>query len=320
MTTSTLTAPTQTQPQPQPQPQTTSGIEVRPLTVRIGAKISGVRLGGDLDDPTVARVRAALLKHKVVFFHGQQHLDDEAHEAFAARLGTPIPHPTVPSEGGAGPVLAIDSEGTRATEWHTDVTFVTNYPAFSILRGLVIPQHGGDTVWANTVTAYQDLPDPLRALADGLWAVHTNAYDYAAASRNRDLTELERHYREIFEAVVFETEHPAVRVHPETGERSLLLGGFAQRFVGISATDGRVLFELFQRYVTRPENTVRWHWAPGDVAIWDNRATQHVAVDDYGTALRRLHRITVEGDVPISVTGRSSSIRRGANADWYRRR
>jgi taurine dioxygenase len=306
-------------------PETQTSIEVRPLTVRIGAEISGVRLDGDLPDSTVARIRAALLKHKVVFFHGQQHLDDAAHEAFAARLGIPIPHPTVPSERATnaqasnGVVLAIDSEGTRATEWHTDVTFVTNYPAFSVLRALVIPDHGGDTVWANTVTAYQDLPEPLRVLAESLWAIHTNAYDYAAATRSRELTELERHYREIFESVVFETEHPVVRIHPETGERSLLLGGFAQRFVGISATDSRVLFDLFQRYVTRPENTVRWHWSPGDVAIWDNRATQHVAVDDYGTAARRLHRITVEGAVPVSVTGRSSSIRAGANTHWYHR-
>ncbi|XTZ15350.1 TauD/TfdA dioxygenase family protein [Micromonospora echinospora] len=294
-------------------------VDVRPLTVRTGALIEGVRLGGDLDDDVVATVRAALLRHKVVFLRGQDHLDDAGQRAFAARLGTPIPHPTAPGGGEAAEVFAVDSEVSRATVWHSDVTFVANYPAFSVLRAVVLPTCGGDTAWANTVTAYEHLPAPLRALADRLWAVHTNAFDYAAASRSREVTPSERRFRESFEAVRFETEHPLVRVHPETGERALVLGGFAQRIVGMGGQDSQTLHDLYQRHVTAAHNSVRWRWAPGDVAIWDNRATQHVAIDDYGDAPRRLHRITVEGEVPVSVDGQPSRPTVGADAPWYHR-
>jgi taurine dioxygenase len=281
-----------------------------PLTVqkvggRLGAVISGVRLGGGLAPETVAAVRAALLKHKVVFFRGQDHLDEQGHEAFARLLGAPVAHPTVPASDGRY-ALGIDSEhGGRANQWHTDVTFVPAYPAFSILRAVVIPPYGGDTLWANTATAYRNLPEPLRALADTLRAEHTNDYDYAAV-RPGALPEALRHHREIFTSTTYRTEHPVVRVHPETGERTLLLGNFVQKIVGLDGRDTRTLLGLFQSHVERPENTVRWRWQVGDVAIWDNRATQHYGVDDSDDHERRLLRVTVDGDVPVGVDGRTS--------------
>src|SRR5207249_11073611 len=110
-------------------------------------------------------------------------------------------------------------------------------------------------------------------------------------------------------STVYETEHPVVRVHPETGERSLVLGNFVQKLIGYSKTDSAHLFNLFQSHITRPENTVRWHWQAGDVAIWDNRATQHYAVNDYGDQHRVVRRATIDGDVPVSVDGRNSVTR-----------
>ncbi|WP_255951483.1 TauD/TfdA dioxygenase family protein [Streptomyces odontomachi] len=281
-----------------------------PLTVqkiggRLGAVLSGVRLGGDLAPETVAAVRAALLAHKVVFFRGQEHLDEQSHEAFGRSLGAPVAHPTVPSSDGRY-ALGIDSEhGGRANQWHTDVTFVPAYPAFSILRAIVIPPYGGDTLWANTATAYGNLPEPLRALADGLRAEHTNDYDYAAV-RPEALPETLRHHREVFTSTKYRTEHPVVRIHPETGERTLLLGNFVQKIVGLDGRDTRTLLGLFQSHIERPENTVRWQWRVGDVAIWDNRATQHYGVDDSDDHERRLRRVTVDGDVPVGVDGRAS--------------
>lgn len=114
------------------------------------------------------------------------------------------------------------------------------------------------------------------------------------------------HYREVFTSTTFRTEHPVVRVHPETGERTLLLGNFLQRFVGLTGADSRALLNLFQAHVERPENTVRWQWQVGDVAIWDNRATQHYGVDDSDDHPRKLRRVTVDGDVPKGVDGRPS--------------
>jgi taurine dioxygenase len=282
-------------------------VEVVPVAGRIGAEIRGVRLAPDLDGPTAAAVRQALLRHKVIFFRGQHHLDDASQEALTALFGgAPVAHPTVPVARGTSWVHELDSrQGGRANSWHTDVTFVDAYPKASILRAIVIPPHGGDTVWANTAAAYQDLSPALRALADTLWAVHSNEYDYLARRPNAAAADLAYH-QEIFTSTVYETEHPVVRVHPETGERTLLLGHFVKQILGASSFDSAHLFQILQEHVTRLENTVRWRWEVGDVAIWDNRATQHYAIDDYGEALRVVRRVTVEGDVPVGVDGRRS--------------
>ncbi|MFB6560573.1 TauD/TfdA dioxygenase family protein [Streptomyces sp. NPDC056400] len=285
----------------------TATITVTKIGGRIGAEIGGVRLAGDLPDATVAEIRAALLAHKVVFFRGQDHLDEAGHEAFAQLLGAPVAHPTVPSADGRY-ALGIDSHhGARANQWHTDVTFVPAYPAFSILRAVTIPPYGGNTLWANTATAYSNLPEPLRALADSLRAVHTNEYDYAALKPDA-LPEALAQYREVFTSTTFLTEHPVVRVHPETGERTLLLGNFVQRINGLTGRDSRVLQDLFQAHIESPENTVRWQWRAGDVAIWDNRATQHYGVDDSDDHERTLRRVTVDGDVPVGPDGEPSRL------------
>ncbi|MFD5062889.1 MULTISPECIES: TauD/TfdA family dioxygenase [unclassified Streptomyces] len=288
----------------------TTTVATTPVTVqriggRIGAVVSGVRLGGDLEPAVVAAVRAAALDHKVIFFRGQDHLDGESHEAFGRLLGAPVAHPTVPSADGRY-ALGIDSDhGGRANQWHTDVTFVPAYPAFSILRAVTIPPYGGNTLWSNTAAAYAELPEPLRALADSLRAIHSNDYDYAAV-RPDARPEAFAKYREVFTSTKFRTEHPVVRVHPETGERVLLLGNFVQRIAGLTGRDSRALIDLFQSHIERPENTVRWQWQTGDVAIWDNRATQHYGVDDSDTHDRKLRRVTVDGDVPIGTDGRPS--------------
>jgi alpha-ketoglutarate-dependent taurine dioxygenase len=201
-------------------------------------------------------------------------------------------------------VLPVDSaDGGRANNWHTDVTFVLTPPKASTLRGITIPPYGGNTLFANTAAAYCDLPEPLRNFAETLRAIHTNDYDYAAPHLQHD-GDAQR--REVFTATKYQTVHPVVRVHPETGERGLFIGGFAQRIVGLSNTESRDILRLLQAYVTRPENTVRWQWAPGDVVIWDNRITQHYAPDDYDDLPRRLTRVTIAGDIPTDVEGRKS--------------
>ncbi|SDE23303.1 TauD/TfdA dioxygenase family protein [Paraburkholderia lycopersici] len=293
--------------------RTDAKLDLHQVAGRIGARIDGVRLHADLDSATFDAISAALLRHKVLFFRGQQHLDDTAQEAFARRFGETVAHPTVPSVEG-GSLLELDSlHGARANSWHTDVTFVDAYPKVSILRAVVIPPFGGDTVWANTAAAYAQLPEPLRALADTLWALHTNAYDYASTHANADSAQLKR-YREVFTSKRYETEHPVVRVHPETGERTLVLGHFVQRLKGLSAFDSAHLLQVFHEHVTRLENTVRWSWQAGDVAIWDNRATQHYAINDYGDARRIVRRATVRGEVPVSIDGRQSVVVREEGA------
>ena len=296
-----------------------TGVRVQKLGSRIGARVDGVRLSGDLDAATVAEIRAAILAHKVVFFSGQDHLDDDAQIAFGELLGPlTTAHPTVNT--GSARVLSLKAtKGMAANSWHTDVTFVDKIPAFSILRGVTIPEYGGSTNWANTVTAYEALPPALKALVDGLWAEHSNDYDYANAFEDAGKDGHNPQYtREEFVREVYRTEHPVVRVHPETGESSLVLGHFVKKFVGFNSKESSLLFNLLQDRVTKLENTIRWNWSSGDVAIWDNRATQHYAVADFDTQPREVRRITVAGDVPVGLDGRTSRVVEG-DAGVYNR-
>lgn len=286
----------------------------------IGARVDGVRLGR-LDAETAAAVNEALGAHKVLFFRGQHHLDDESQFAFAESLGVPTsPHPTLSFDGSR--VMRLDSVGGGgANQWHTDVTFVDRVPKASILRAVELPAYGGTTTWASTVAAYQELPKPLQRLADSLWAMHSNEFDYAqidpaklaALQANRDAV---LKYAAEFHSTHFEVHHPVVRVHPETGERALLLGAFVKRILDVTGSESQALFRIFQDRITRLENTVRWNWELGDVAMWDNRATQHYAVSDYGDQRRRMHRITLAGDIPVSVNGEHSRVVSGDATDY----
>ncbi len=296
-----------------------TSLQMSPLAGNIGAEITRVDAGGPLTDQAIAGIRRALLRHKVVFLR-DQHLDYARQVAFARRLGPlTLGHPTLLSPPAQPLLEEIDSrKGGRANHWHTDVTFVDRPPAFTLLRAVVIPPVGGDTLWANTVTAYQSLPAELRELADRLRIVHTNDHDYAAVyGRGERVDAALEAAQQQFVSTVYETEHPAVRVHPETSERSLVLGGFARTVLGFSAQASRDLIRLLQEYVTRPEQTVRWRWREGDLAIWDNRATQHYAIFDYGDAHRRGERVTVAGPAPVGVDGRPSVAVKGDASAYY---
>lgn len=297
-------------------------LDVTPVTGTIGAIVNGVQLSGDLPAATVQAIQAALVRHKVLFFRDQQHLTDQEHEDFAALLGDPVAHPTVPVAEGSRYLLELDSkEGYAASSWHTDVTFVDAYPKASILRALTIPEAGGDTQWANGETAYEGLPEVLRQLVNNLWATHTNLYDYASilqsAPDGESAAQRIKEHRNVFASTVYETEHPVVRVHPVSGQRSLLLGHFVKQFVGLNAADSARLFQTLQDHITKPENVVRWRWREGDVAIWDNQSTQHRATADFGLQRRTLRRATISGEVPVGIDGRRSRTVRKEKAVQY---
>lgn len=300
----------------------TIDLDVTPVTGTIGAIVNGVELSGDLPAATVQAIQAALVRHKVLFFRDQQHLTDQEHEDFAALLGDPVAHPTVPVAEGSRYLLELDSkEGYAASSWHTDVTFVDAYPKASILRALTIPDAGGDTQWANGETAYEGLPEVLRQLVNNLWATHTNLYDYASilqsAPDGESAAKRIKEHRNVFASTVYETEHPVVRVHPVSGQRSLLLGHFVKQFVGLNAADSARLFQTLQDHITKPENVVRWRWREGDVAIWDNQSTQHRATADFGLQRRTLRRATISGEVPVAIDGRRSRTVRKEKAVQY---
>ena len=289
-------------------------LRLRRVAGRIGAEVLGLRLSSQFSDDEIDTLHRALVRHKVLFFRGQSHLDDAEHQAFGARFGRTVAHPTVPPRGGTR-LFELDASrgGGRADSWHTDVTFVAAFPKISILRGVTIPAYGGDTVWANTAAAYEKLPPALKQLADGLWAVHSNDYDYGATRESVDSDRL-RHHQKVFVSSVFEAEHPVVHVHPVSGERALLLGHFIKRISGLSSQESARIFEILQNRVIALENTVRWQWQQDDVAIWDNRATQHYAVNDYGTQPRVVRRVTIEGAAAVSIDGQRSRTRQRPEA------
>src|ERR1700752_32671 len=221
----------------------THGITVTKLGSRIGAQIDGVQLSGDLDPATVDEIHEALLAYKVIFFRGQHDLHDEQQLAFAGLLGTPIGHPAaaVLAAKDAPIITPINSDYGKATRWHTDVTSAANYPAASILRAITLPSYGGSTLWASTAAAYDELPEPLMCLVENLWALHTNRRDYVTPEA---LNDAQRAFRQAFEKPDFQTEHPVVRGHPETGEGTLLLGDFVRGFIGLDSYESAVLHEL----------------------------------------------------------------------------
>lgn len=250
-------------------------------------------------------------------------LREGALAGMAARIGATLP---VGNEGAGTVVAAGESPSAQALLGKTvGIAGGGMYAQYRVVNAaacLVLPdgataKEGASsfvnpltalTTWASTEAAYDGLPEPLRALVENLWAVHTNQYDYAADydGRHEELADGHRQYREEFESEYYETEHPVVRVHPETGKRVLLLGHFIKQFVGVSSAESATLFQLLQNRVIKLENTIRWSWEPGDLAIWDNRATQHYAVADYDDQFRRLSRITLAGDIPVDVHGRHS--------------
>jgi taurine dioxygenase len=278
-------------------------LSIRKLTGRIGAVVEGVDLTTSPDFSTITTLRDALNEHKAIVFDDVR-LDNADQERVAGWFGElTTAHPNVPAADGTTNVLAVDSETSKANEWHTDVTFVVNPPQLTTLRSVVVPPYGGETLIANAAAAYRDLPEALRSLADSLRVVHTNQYDYA---RPPAATAERQEYDRVFVSTPYEAEHPVVRVHPLTGERGLFIGGFAKRIVGLSSGESADLLRVLQSYVTRPENILRWRWSPNQLLIFDNRITQHYGVDNYDGHPRRHNRVTVAGEVPTGADGRRS--------------
>jgi alpha-ketoglutarate-dependent sulfate ester dioxygenase len=284
----------------------TGSLEVVPIGGRIGALVRGVQLSGDMPAGQVRAIRAAMLRHKVVFLRDQRSSDADR-EAFAELLGEPVPYDYVAPPEGTNYSWQIDSlaKEIRNDQWHTDLSWLTEPVEIGILAPVELPEYGGDTVWANTAAAYDEMPEPLKAMADQLWAVHSPKKPLALTFANPSDAELAIEKR--FAKERMGTRHPVVRIHPETGEKVLLLGNIVYYFEGFTRTPGQHIFELLHHYITRPENVIRWHWRLGDVAIWDNRATQHYGVRDYDEHRRVMRRISLRGSVPRSVDGQSST-------------
>ena len=268
-------------------------IEVTPLTAAIGADVAGVDLRAPLDDDTVAAVRAALLRHLVLFFRDQP-LSDEEHLAFALRFG-PLSVPPLATKYQDRPTVTVldqvHPKGEGADEWHSDNTFMDCPPMGSILRAVQLPSVGGDTCFASMYAAYEALSPPLQTLVDGLTAVHdvTKPMRKAIAAGHTTLTlhEMQERWPPV--------EHPVVVTHPETGRKGLFVNrNSTTAIVGVTERENDTLLPFLLDHARSPEFQCRFHWEPDSIAFWDNRCVQHYAVADY-LERRVMRRVTIDG-------------------------
>jgi len=279
------------------------GAKTTQITGVFGAEIDGVDLRRDFAE---GEVLTLLEKHLVLVFR-DQFLSPADQVTLARSLGEPTPaHPVVPGHPDHPEILVLDAQkGGKNARWHTDVTFVATPPAASVLVAEHVPDWGGDTMWVDTRSAYERLHPALRDAIRDLRAVHRIsplAYwgePFDTALSREDAQKLHEDSLRVPPVV-----HPVVRVHPSTGRPSLFVNpGFTSHIVGMSRTESDGLLALLYAHMTQPELALRHRWRPGDVLMWDNRATMHYAIDDYGATERIVRRVTLRGTTPTGPDG-----------------
>ena len=288
----------------------TSKITVTKLTPNIGAVIGNIDLSKTLADEQIAEVRAALLKHKVIFFE-DQHITPVQHRDFAARFGDLHTHPLYPGVPEAPEMFILDNHANNPTDndaWHTDVTFIETPPLGAILYAKLLPPEGGDTCWADMQAAYEGLSKPLQQFLSELDAVHDFARGFPARGQVAKEAGSDKHAKAVEEhpPVI----HPVVRTHPETGIDGLFVNyGFTDRIKGLRREESNALLNMLFVHIQKPEYQVRWHWKPNSIAFWDNRITQHYAVNDYLPHRRIMNRATILGDRPYNRARKPVSVK-----------
>jgi taurine dioxygenase len=288
-------------------------IATRVLTPTIGATIEGVDLSRRLDDEEIAQIRGCLLRHKVVFFE-DQHITPVQHRDFAARFGALHTHPLYPGVSDAPEMFILDNHAGNPTDndaWHTDVTFIETPPLGAILYAKLLPSEGGDTCFANMQAAFEGLSKPLQRFLSELDAVHDFARGFPVRGQVAKEAGSDKHAKaqEEHPPVI----HPVVRTHPETGADSLFVNyGFTERIKGLRRVESDALLAMLFVHIQKPEYQVRWTWKPNAIAFWDNRITQHYAVNDYLPHRRVMHRATILGDRPFNRARKPADVKAAA--------
>jgi len=272
-------------------------LKLAPVTGSLGAVVDGADLRGPLDDASVQFLRDALHEHSVLFFHDQVLTEDEQ-LAFASAFGTVGQYPVQKLFGGTALTSTIEDTADSppdADGWHTDITWVAEPPAYAFLNAQVIPERGGDTMWASLFAAYDALSPVMQDLCCQLTVRHHSGADFHERLTRTIGQEMADRIATEFPPV----EHPLVRTHPVTGRRALFVSGrFMEQVVGMHRDESDALLGFLMRHVENPNFHVRWHWTAGDVAVWDEASTNHRALSDHYPAHRVMRRCTVDGTRP----------------------
>ncbi|PHH48624.1 taurine dioxygenase [Pluralibacter gergoviae] len=279
-------------------------ITVTPLGPYIGAEISGLDLTRPLSDNQFEQLYHAQLRHQVVFLRGQD-ITPQQQRDLARRFGDLHIHPVYPHVKEVEEIIVLDTHNDNPPDndnWHTDVTFIDTPPAGAILAAKQLPEVGGDTLWTSGIAAWETLSAPLKALLGGLRAEH----DFRKSFPEWKYRNTQEEHRRWLEAVEKNPPvlHPVVRTHPVTGKQALFVNnGFTTRIVDLAEKESEALLGFLLEHAVKPEFQVRWRWREGDLAIWDNRVTQHYANADYMPQRRIMHRATILGDRPFYRAG-----------------
>nr|WP_298795126.1 taurine dioxygenase [uncultured Acetobacter sp.] len=283
-----------------PRSSNTAEVTAHALSPHIGAIMQGIDLGASLSVDTIRTIREMLLHHQVIFFRNQT-LTPHQHRDFAQAFGSLHIHPVYPTVPDVPEAIVLDTDKNDLKDnalWHTDVTFSETPPLGAILVARYLPQTGGDTLWASATAAYDALSPQMKIHLEGLTALHdfTRSFPLSRFGRTAD----ERNHWADIRNRNLPVEHPVIRIHPETGRRAIFVNeGFTTEICGIEQDESAALLSFLFRHLARPEFQIRWRWQEGDVAFWDNRITQHYAVDDYRPHRRIMHRVTIMGDKPV---------------------
>jgi len=271
------------------------GVRVTPVAGSLGAQVDGLQLR-ELSDEGFTVLHQALLDHQVVFVRGQ-HLTEQEHLDFASRWGQPMAHPVARLAGDVrviSPVEDTADSPPTADQWHSDITYWPEPPKIGVLCALTLPDAGGDTLWSSLYAAYDALSEPLRTLADGLCALHAPSAHFVRSWTQRHGSEEGSLIAKYMAGAVL----PLVRTHDETGRQALFYTN-GMTIQGVAPAENDLLMELFHNLVSDPNRSLRWRWAEGDVAIWDERCTNHRALSDHYPRYRLMRRCTIQGDRPF---------------------
>jgi taurine dioxygenase len=275
---------------------------IEPLAGALGAEIRGVALATLRDDAAWREIHRAFLQHSVLVFRDQA-LEPADLMRVGGRFGEPCFYPFVTGLDGYPYIFEVVKEERETTNfggnWHSDTTYLPQPPLATLLQAVETPSHGGDTLFASTSAAYDALSEGMRGLLDKLVGVYSASLKVSGGRRKMHSTIGGMKVHDTENADEYEAEHPVVRTHPDTGRKALYVSrSHTIHFKDMSEEESRPLIDFLQAHQTRPEFTCRVRWAPGTLTIWDNRCTQHNAVNDYHGQRRRMRRLTVGPQTP----------------------
>jgi taurine dioxygenase len=275
---------------------------VEPLAGALGAEVRGIALSNLEDENAWKTIQRAFLQYSVLVFRDQA-LGPADIMRVGARFGEPCFYPFVTGLDDYPYIFEVVKEEHETVNfggnWHSDTTYLKQPPLGTLLYAVETPKHGGDTLFTSTYAAYDALSEGMRALIDGLVGVNSASLKYTGGRRKIHSTIGGMRIHDTEAAEEHEAEHPAVRTHPDTGRKALYVSrSHTIRFRDMTEDESRPLIDFLQAHQTRPEFTCRVRWSPGTLTIWDNRSTQHSAVNDYHGQRRRMQRLTFGAQTP----------------------